>query len=59
MARNVSRHKNKEDTMEQTYAVKSKVEEPKAATFKGLIPRRLRDPLLDSPIRTSAQPILV
>jgi hypothetical protein len=45
--------------MEQTHVVKSKAEETKPGSFKGLTPRRLQDPLLDTPIRTSPQPILV
>jgi hypothetical protein len=45
--------------MDQTQVVKSRAEETKSGTFKGLTSRRLRDPLLENPIKISAQPILV
>jgi hypothetical protein len=45
--------------MDQTQVVKSKAEETKSVSFKGLTPRRLRDPLLENPIRISPQPILI
>ena len=50
---------NKEELMNQTPVVQSQAEEPKPVSFKGLISRRIQDPLLDTPIRISAQPILV
>lgn len=45
--------------MDQTQVVKSKAAETKSGSFKGLTPRRLRDPLLENPVKISSQPILV
>jgi hypothetical protein len=45
--------------MNQTPVVKSQAEEPRSVSFKGLIPRRIQDPLLDAPIRITPQPILI